>query len=712
MTLSCSYCDLPLPPSSAHADGPRYCCYGCSLAASITGGASGPSGHAAWTLARLGVAILLTMNVMAFSTLLYGRHVYSPDSPAILHVEAGTADLFRYLSLFFTIPVLLLLAGPIVANALRELRERRVNADLLIVLGVLAAFAYSYVSVVLNRDTLYFDTACMTLLLVTVGKYLEASARLRTTSALAELRSFLPSHATVIDDDSVRLVDVADLLPHSTVRVEPGQRLPVDGRILRGHAFIDEQFITGESNPVSRGPGDRVYAGSLNTDGRLFVSSLEPGHRSTLAHIINLLENARRAKGRFQRLADALSAWFVPIVVAVAIVAAAFHLHAGLDHALMTALAVLLISCPCALGLATPMAVSIALSRAARFGVYFRDVLALEALASVRDVFFDKTGTLTTGRPRLAHFTIDPNAQDSEHDTLKSVASIAHASNHHFCSGLAEFASRLGISPDSVSDVRNVPGRGVFARLPDGSPAALGSADFMCRLNCNFSPTLRRRLDESIHRGESVTCFGRNQRVHAVFSFDEELRSGARTALRHLDHLGVQARVLTGDHDIRARWLARELGVPVEGQLLPDQKLDRVRAASASRPTAMVGDGINDAPALAAATVGLALGCGADVARESASVCLMRDDPLDVAYALRLARHTVRIVRQNLFWCFLYNVVGVALAAAGLLTPVFAAVTMILSSLLVVANSLRLERLRFNACPASPLESPCSPPSH
>jgi heavy metal translocating P-type ATPase len=432
----------------------------------------------------------------------------------------------------------------------------------------------------------------------------------------------------------------------------------------------------------------------MNGEGTLLVRTTAAGERTVLGGVAAMLSAARATRGRYQRIGDRLAAAFVPLVACVALVAAGFSLQrAGLEQAVMTGLAVLLISCPCALGLATPMALWVALGRAARRGVLIRDVAALETLAGAKTVLFDKTGTLTTGVSQVESFAVGAG-EDASNQMLAAAAGMARASQHHLCRAVERFASSRGVKPVEVSNVKAVIGRGARGELADSRQVAwLGSADWMRDSGREFSPTLSREIESLIGAGRSLMCVAVGGAVCGVFGFSEELRPGARPAVDVLRGAGMDVRVLTGDHRRRGELLGEALGVAVASGLLPADKIEHVRRVPpAKRPVVMVGDGVNDAPALAAADVGIAMACGADVTRESADICLLGDDPTAVPWTINLARHTVRTIRQNLLWAFAYNGVGIALAATGRLSPVFAAIAMVVSSLLVIGNSLRLGR--------------------
>jgi len=478
------------------------------------------------------------------------------------------------------------------------------------------------------------------------------------------------------------------------LRVLAGERIATDGHVERGCASVSEQLLTGESRPITKRPGDEVLGGGLNLDGELIVHVSAPVDEGSLARLIDLVRLARASKGRYQRLADRVSAWFLRGVLIVASVTFMFHAwRSGIDTALMAALAVLLISCPCALGLATPMAVWSALGNAARHGVLFRNGESLERLADVRAVRFDKTGTLTTGRPRVESFALADMAQYDQ--VMRRAVRLAGASTHVFAQAIARHFvdSAACIGGLDVSDIAASAGQGMAACF-DSEPSVsqLGSLRWLQASAMNVSPALQDTVTRARHDGKSLSAIGWGGQVRGVFVFSETLRPEAAKALAQCRALGCDVAVLTGDEPARGRLLGQQLGVHVMAGLTPDAKVTALADAHRSLgPVAMVGDGVNDAPALAASDVGIALGCGTDLARESALVCLLSNDLNRVPWCIDLARRSVRTIRQNLFWAFGYNTLGIAMAAAGWLNPAWAASAMVASSLLVVANSMRLQ---------------------
>ncbi len=696
----CDYCHLSLPAGIPLTDAPAYCCFGCRLAAEITH-ARGQQGALHWTMARLGLAIFLSINVMMFTMALWTNELSDARATGSGPLAASLADLFRYLCLLLSLPVLMLLGGPLWENALRMSRRDMAAADVLILLGVFASYLYSAISVVRGAGHVYFEVGCVVLVMVTLGRWLEANGKLKTTEALDALEKLLPDKVRRIDEQGHEVwTPLKEIQPGDRLRIIAGERIATDGRIESGCAAIDQQMLTGESHPETKSAGQDVLGGSLNLDGDLVVRVTSKPHSGTLARLIELVRTARLNKGRYQRLSERVARWFLSGVILVALATFAWHgLNRGIDDGVLNALAVLLIACPCALGLATPMATWTALGTATRAGVLFRNGEALERLAAVRALRFDKTGTLTTGTPRLTHFDVESNDQRDE--VLRRASFLARASNHLSSNAIVGFTAAHGISsprePQSSPgpEVATAAGRGVSARFDsETQPTYLGSIRWLGELGCRLGPHLQLIVDAANNAGVSYSVVGWGGRIRGLFQFDETLRPEAASALASSRALGLNVAVLTGDSVARGEAVARALNVPVVAELLPEQKvMELAIAREAFGPTAMVGDGINDAPALAASELGIALGCGADVTRESAGVCILSNDLLCVPWAVSLARQSVRIMRQNLFWAFAYNTVGIALAAVGLLNPAFAAAAMVVSSSLVVSNSLRLAHI-------------------
>lgn len=691
-TLACAYCGLPAPGGARRDRAPVYCCYGCSFAASVTA-SRGEEGAARWALARLGIAGFLSMNVMVFAMALWTQDFY--DDPASLtgRLPEVLRDLFRYLSLLFALPVLFLLGGPLLCNAWDGLRRGHITSDLLLVLGVAASYLYSAVSVLRADGAVYFEVGCAVLVLVTLGRWLEASGKLRATAALDSLQRLLPETVRRRAPSGETIVPLGDVSAGDVLHVLAGERIPCDGQVEHQPVTVDVQVLTGESQPVVKEPCETVHAGTVNLDGDLLLRVTAPADASSLARLIECVKAARLAKSPYERLADRLAAVFVPAVMVIAVLAAGWHAYSvGLADGILVGLAVLLIACPCALGLATPLAIWRALDEAALGGVYFRNGAALEGLASVRALRLDKTGTLTTGTPTVVDCLLTPtiNRLKALHHAwvLARNSTHVHARAIRTCAEL-ELEGREMPAADAAI-VRTLPGRGLrMTYVPEGV-VWLGSPRLMEEQGQHWPRELDQRRVKAEASGQPVTCLAWDGGVRALFVFAEQLRPESKAALAQLQALGLDLQVLTGDNPASGAAVGKELGIAVRAGLLPEDKVAALAEARVAwGSVAMVGDGINDAPALASADIGIALGCGTDVARDSALVCLTGNNLLHLPWTIALARRTVRVIRQNLFWAFAYNTAGIVLACTGRLNPVAAALAMVASSFFVVANSLR-----------------------
>jgi heavy metal translocating P-type ATPase len=709
----CAFCALPLPRrwgrarlDQQAATEPQYCCYGCALAhAATTAGA--PTGEARALLTRLGVGIFLTMNVMVFSMDLWTQDVYAGETHLANTLAEPLREVFRYLCLLLSLPVVWLLGRPLANSAWQNLRRGGASTDLLMVLGVAAAIAYSTISVLRGSGHVYFEVACVVLVMVTVGRWLDATGKLQTTAALDALERLLPDRVRVLRDGLPQMISSEEVRRGDCLHVLAGERFAFDGLLHAGTADVDEQVITGESRPVTKAVGDQVYAGCVNLDGDLFVTVTAERNEGALARMIEMVRAARQAKGYHARLVDRVSAWFLPTVAVLA--TATFGVHwarAGFEQGLLAGLAVSLIACPCALALATPMAVWAALGRASQQHVLVRSGEVLERLAQVRAVAFDKTGTLTTGVARVEGLLTEGSLTDGAQNPagalsigarafVERAGALAARSGHPFSTAIAEFARgecmNLTTTANDQVRVQTLPGRGIRAQLPDVGAALLGNLRLMQENGLTMSATVAAAVAQAETSGRSLVCAGWQGQVQGVFILNEQPRAEALAAINHLKQQGVYVCLLTGDHRSRAKRLADTFDIDFEAELLPDDKLAAIaRLREQWGAVAMVGDGINDSPALAAADVGLAMGCGADVSRQSAGVCLLGNQLDRVPEMIELARSTVTVIRQNLFWAFFYNVGGIGLATLGWLNPIWAAVAMVTSSVLVIGNSLRL----------------------
>jgi Cu+-exporting ATPase len=607
-------------------------------------------------------------------------------------------------------PVQFWLARRFYVAAWKALRARTGNMDLLVSLGTLAAYG---LSLYLWWDArghaghaphLYFEAAAVVIALVLLGKWLEARAKRQTSEAIRLLGHLRPAVARVLRGGRETEIAVEQVRSGDRVVALAGERIAVDGVIRAGSSAVDESMLTGESLPVEKGAGDKVVAGALNTSGRIEIETTAIGAETMLAQIIRLVEDAQSAKAPIQRTVDRIAAVFVPVVLAVAAATLIGWLLAGapFDTALINAVSVLVIACPCALGLATPAAIIVGTGVAAQRGILIKDAEALEVARDVQVVVFDKTGTLTEGKPRVA--AIEPHGIARD-EALRLAIAVNAASNHPLAEALRkmEKTGSESISATGTEKARGVAGRGVSAVI-DGAEHAFGQARWMQELGVDLAP-LAARAEALQADGHTVSWLARKHdaayTLLALVAFADEPKAEARAAIDALHRAGLTTALVTGDNAGAAQRVARDLGIDdVRAQVLPKDKALAVAAfkqGADGRPrrVAMVGDGVNDAPALAAADLGIAMGSGTDVAMHAAGVTLMRGDPRLVAEAIALSRATVDKIRQNLFWAFIYNVVGIPLAAFGLLSPVVAGAAMAFSSVSVVTNSLLLKRFRL-----------------
>ncbi|MCC7291680.1 MAG: cation-translocating P-type ATPase [Phycisphaerales bacterium] len=703
---ACAYCSLPLTgfgrPQVAASQEPLYCCFGCRLASRVTRRDADESAPTA-LLTRLGLAIFLTMAVMVFNTYLYGQEL-DAASASQPPSAAGLAGIMRYLSLLFATPVLLLLGWPIAAQAAAQWHRRLIGSESLILVGVTAAFVLSYVSTLRDAGPVYFETAAVVLVLMTLGRYFEAHHRAQAARMLRPAAALLPAEVTVLSAGAPQRKRIDDLAEGDLLILLPGERLSADGLVERGGSHLDASWITGESSPVAARPGDALLAGCANLEGRLEVRLTAVAEKSFLGRIFERVEQTRRAGGRYERLADRVAHGFVPLALVLSAGGAWLGFQSGgSGEAVIRALSVLLIACPCALGIATPLATWAGVAAAAARGAVLRDVDVLEALARVRAVAFDKTGTLTGNDARVHGYVCSEGADPM--GVLACATALAESSTHPFSRAIAACGRDEGAGRLDALALENIPGRGVKG-IVGGVEVRIGSAEFVF----GDSPPADRRVAQELGRARRAGCSLVALRAgdcrEAVFVFDEALRPSAESAIRAIERLRCTPVMLTGDHPARAQRVASLLGMEARSGLLPDEKLLALsELRSAQGRVAMVGDGLNDAPALAFADVGVAMGCGTDLTRGCASVCLTSDDPALIPELIAISRRTIRTIRLNLVWAFAYNLVGIGLAMAGSLRPAFAAVAMIGSSLFVVGNSVRVGKLGSDGTQAAPRET-------
>lgn len=601
-----------------------------------------------------------------------------------------------WVGLVLATPVQFVLGARFYRGAWKALRARVGNMDLLVALGTSTAYFYSlYLLIAVPSGThLYFEAAAVVITLIMFGKWLEARAKKSTTAAIQALMSLRPERAHVERDGGEVVVPVAAVAVGDVVIVRPGEKLPVDGEVLSGDSEVDESLLTGESLPVAKHPDDQVTGGSINGSGLLRIETTAVGEQSKLSRIIALVEHAQTKKAPVQRLVDKVAAVFVPVVVAIALATfVGWWLVAGnLTEAVIAAVAVMVIACPCSLGLATPTALMVGTGAAARAGILIRDAEALERAHRIHTIVLDKTGTLTEGKPAVTEIVPVGIAEDD----LVALAAAAQTGSEHPLAR-AILARAEGLELARLEDFQSHAGTGVTARV-EGRRLAIGNRRLLRRYGV-ASDALEVPAREIEERGRTVMWIASldpHPELLGIIAVADPLKLTARGAVDHLKEIGIEPVLLTGDNERTAGRVAAELGIErVLAGVLPAEKAAEVRRLQSQRKTvAMVGDGVNDAPALAAADVGIAMGTGADVAMQTAGITLMRGDPLLIGDAIAVSRATYSKIRQGLFWAFFYNVIGMPLAALGLLTPVIAGAAMALSSVSVVSNALLLRRWR------------------
>ncbi len=609
-------------------------------------------------------------------------------------------------------------------NGFKSLAHGAPTMDALIAVGATASIAWSlyamfimadqlaagqvHEAMMTSMDNLYFESAGTILSLVTVGKYLETRSKSKTGGAIEALIDLAPKTATVVaEDGSEATVDVDAILPGQVLRVRPGESIPVDGVVLEGASAVDESALTGESIPVEKTAGDTVNAATVNRTGSFTFRATRVGADTSLAKIIQLVEDANATKAPIARLADKVAGVFVPVVFVISAVTFAvwMALTGSINEALTSAVAVLVISCPCALGLATPVAIMVGTGKGAEMGILFKSAEALENLRSVGTVVLDKTGTVTRGKPAVTDIVVATRADGSpamsEKALLKLAAALERSSEHPLAEAIMAECETRGIVARMVKDFAAVPGRGVTAREGQNTIAA-GNVRLMSELGAAVPTDL---AEQFATEGKTPLFFAKNGELVGTIAVADEVKETSAEAIAALRKLGVDVRMLTGDNRVTAEAIARRVGLSSEqviADVLPADKERHVRELQdAGGKVAMVGDGINDSPALARADVGLAIGTGADIAKEGADVVLMRSDLMDVARAIELSRATIRNIKQDLFWALFYNGIGIPLAAGVFfpltgwqLSPMFGAAAMSLSSVCVVTNALRLRHFK------------------
>ena len=593
-------------------------------------------------------------------------------------------------------PVQFILGARFYVAAWKAVKAGAGNMDLLVALGTSAGYGLSlYEWAIAAPGTmphLYFEASAVVIALVLLGKYLESRAKRQTASAIRALEALRPERALRVVDGQEQDVAISDLRLNDLVLVKPGERFPVDGEVVEGQSHADEALISGESLPVPKQPGDNVTGGAINGEGRLVIKTLALGTETVLARIIRLVEDAQAGKAPIQKLVDKVSQIFVPVVLLIALATLLGWWFSGapIETALINAVAVLVIACPCALGLATPTAIMAGTGVAARHGILIKDAEALERAHEVSAVVFDKTGTLTSGTPQIAHFSA---VSGDEAQLLQAAGALQRGSEHPLAKAVLDACAARQLTVPDVTDSQSLTGRGIAGTLLDRR-LALGNRRLLEETGLTPGP-LADSAAAWEAEGRTLSWLieqSPQPKVLGLFAFGDTLKPGALSAVQQLTERHISSHLLTGDNKGSAKVVAEALGIQdVHAEVLPADKAATVAELKKTGVVAMVGDGINDAPALAAADIGIAMGGGTDVAMHAAGITLMRGDPRLVPAALEISRKTYAKIRQNLFWAFIYNVIGIPLAAFGFLNPVLAGAAMAFSSVSVVSNALLLK---------------------
>ena len=628
---------------------------------------------------RLAVGVVFTLPIFVLAM----AHML----PGSAHAAWLNGDTARFAQFLLSLPVVLWCGWPLWKAGLQSILNASPNMFTLVLLGVGAAWIFS-IAALFSGGGLYFESAAVITVLVLLGQILELRAREKTAGAIKSLLALSPKTARLVDGDTERDIPLSEVKPGDLLRVRPGEKIPVDGILAEGSSTIDESMLTGEAMPVEKTTGDPLTGGTVNTTGSFLLRAAHTGSETVLGRIIALVAESQRSRAPVQNLADKVSAWFVPAVLAISAITflAWLLLAQNLAQAITNSVAVLIIACPCALGLATPMSVMVGMGRGASMGILFRNAAAMQNLARLNILAIDKTGTLTEGKPRLVRCVAEPGFL--ENDLLRLAASLESASEHPLARAVVNAATERGLAAKPPSEVQTKTSLGITGMV-EGRRVAVGKIDFLASLGIPAQ-----NLPESHAASLGVAIDGH---LAGFLEVADSIKSSTPAALDSLRQMGIRIVLLTGDHPRTACAVASQLGIDeVHAGITPEEKHRLVAGLkSPGRLVGMAGDGINDAPALAAADVGIAMGTGTDVAIESAGVTLVKGDLRAIARAVKLSRAMMRNIRQNLVFAFAYNALGIPLAAATHLNPMIAALAMSLSSVSVITNALRLRRVRL-----------------
>lgn len=665
-------------------------------------------------VADMKTKVLSAIPIAVFAAIVMGWDILAQYG-VVSEMGSVTEEFIHHLLPILATYILFVVGKPYLLGFYRFLRYGKANMDTLIGIGTTAAFLYSF-AITAFEDTLrpfinveyqYYDVTIVVITFIALGKYLEARSKIKTGDAIEKLLNLQAKTALVIRDGKEVEISVNDVKHGDLIIVKPGAKIPVDGVITEGSSFIDESMVTGEPMPAQKKVGDSVVSGTINTSGSFTFQATKVGSETLLAQIIKMVEDAQGSKAPIQALADKISSIFVPIVLVIAFLTLGAWLVIGsqylgfsqaLSFGLVSFVGILVIACPCALGLATPTAIIVGVGKGAKEGILVKDAATLEKLHKVNTVVVDKTGTITKGRPTLVDIQNFSSLKDNE--LVSILASLEKKSEHPIAHAIVSYAQEKNISMTEVTDFEGIQGKGLKGSV-NGTEYFVGNAKLVSDLGISFDTT---RLNEFTSQGKTPVILATKEKVLGFVMVADEIKAESVEAVKNLHSLGIKVVMLTGDDERAAKYIASLVGIDdVVAHVLPEDKLKKIQELqSLGRVVAMAGDGVNDAPALAQADVGIAMGTGTDVAIESAGITLLGGDISKLVKAIKLSKITMRGIKQNLFWAFIYNIVGIPLAAGALypifgwlLNPVFAGFAMAMSSVSVVSNSLRIKAKRI-----------------